>query len=61
MSNSQGNPRGRVAIDWGVTAPPETFIVDGQGKILYRFAGPLVRDDYTQRFLPELQKALAAK
>ena len=55
------DPRGRVAIDWGVTAPPETFIVDGQGKILYRFAGPLVRDDYTQRFLPELQKALAAK
>lgn len=55
------DPRGRIAIDWGVTAPPETFIVDGQGKILYRFAGPLVRDDYTQRFLPELQKALAAR
>lgn len=55
------DPRGRIAIDWGVTAPPETFIVDGQGKILYRFAGPLVRDDYTQRFLPELQKALAVR
>lgn len=55
------DPRGRVAIDWGVTAPPETFIIDGQGKVLYRFAGPLVRDDYTQRFLPELQKAMAAE
>lgn len=55
------DPRGRMAIDWGVTAPPETFIIDGQGKILYRFAGPLVREDYTTRFLPELEKALAAE
>lgn len=55
------DPRGRTAIDWGVTAPPETFIIDGDGKILYRFAGPLVREDYTERFLPELQKALAAQ
>lgn len=55
------DPRGRVAIDWGVTAPPETFIVNGAGEILYRFAGPLVREDYTNRFLPELEKALAAE
>lgn len=55
------DPRGRVAIDWGVTAPPETFILDGNGRILYRHAGPLVRDDYTNRFLPELEKALAAQ
>ena len=55
------DPRGRTAIDWGVTAPPETFIIDGQGKILYRHAGPLVREDYTNRFLPELEKALAAQ
>ena len=55
------DPRGRVAIDWGVTAPPETFIINGQGKILYRFAGPLVGDDYRQRFLPELEKARAVE
>lgn len=54
------DPRGRAAIDWGVTAPPETFIVDGEGKVLFRFAGPLVREDYTNRFLPELEKALTA-
>lgn len=53
------DPKGRGAIDWGVTAPPETFIVDGEGTVLYRFAGPLVREDYTTRFLPELEKALA--
>ncbi len=55
------DPRGRVAIDWGVTAPPETFIIDGSGRILHRHAGPLVREDYTNRFLPELEKALAAE
>lgn len=53
------DPQGRTAIDWGVTAPPETFILDGDGMVLYRFAGPLVGSDYEQRFLPELNKALA--
>ncbi|MFP7570626.1 DsbE family thiol:disulfide interchange protein [Marivita sp. S2033] len=53
------DPAGRTSIDWGVTAPPETFIVDGDGTVLFRFAGPLVGSDYEQRFLPELEKALA--
>jgi cytochrome c biogenesis protein CcmG, thiol:disulfide interchange protein DsbE len=35
------DPQGRVAIDWGVYGVPETFLVDGEGKILFRFAGPL--------------------
>lgn len=52
------DPRGRTAIDWGVTAPPETFILDADGTVLYRFAGPLVGSDYEQRFLPELEKAM---
>ncbi len=52
------DPRGRIAIDWGVTAPPETFIVDGDGTVLFRYIGPLVASDYEQRFLPELNKAL---
>jgi len=52
------DPQGRVAIDWGVTAPPETFIVDGDGTVLFRFAGPLVGSDYEQRFLPALRDAI---
>jgi cytochrome c biogenesis protein CcmG/thiol:disulfide interchange protein DsbE len=52
------DPRGRSSIDWGVTAPPETFIVAGDGTVLFRFAGPLVGSDYEQRFLPALSKAL---
>lgn len=55
------DPKGRGAIDWGVTAPPETFIIDGEGRVLYRHAGPLIREDYTNRFRPELEKALAAE
>lgn len=51
------DPQGRTAIDWGVTAPPETFILGGDGTVLYRFVGPLVGSDYEQRFLPELEKA----
>lgn len=52
------DPKGRTAIDWGVTAPPETFILDGDGRVLFRFAGPLVGSDYEQRFLPALEDAL---
>lgn len=51
------DPKGRTSIDWGVTAPPETFIVDGDGTILFRFAGPLIGSDYQQRFLPALAAA----
>ena len=50
------DPQGRTAIDWGVTALPETFIVDGDGTILFRYAGPLVGSDYLQRFLPALEQ-----
>ncbi|MGB3243405.1 MAG: DsbE family thiol:disulfide interchange protein [Sulfitobacter sp.] len=55
------DPQGRTAIDWGVTAPPETFIVDAEGKVLFRYAGPLVGSDYEQRFLPALESALDQK
>ncbi|MFN3994332.1 MAG: DsbE family thiol:disulfide interchange protein [Tabrizicola flagellatus] len=53
------DPTMRGAIDWGVTAPPETFIIGGDGTVLFRFVGPLVGTDYETRFKPELEKALA--
>ena len=53
------DPKARSAIDWGVTAPPETFILDGDGTVLFRYVGPLVGSDYEQRFLPEFEGALA--
>ena len=51
------DPKGRVAIDWGITAPPETFIIGGDGRVLFKFIGPLVGSDYEQRFLPALTAA----
>lgn len=54
------DPAMRGAIDWGVTAPPETFIVGGDGTVLFRFQGPLVGSDYENRFVPALEKALQA-
>ena len=35
------DPGGRVALDLGVTGPPETFFVDAQGIVRYRHLGPL--------------------
>ncbi|MGR3519756.1 MAG: DsbE family thiol:disulfide interchange protein, partial [Roseovarius sp.] len=32
---------GRMAIDWGVYGVPETYVIDGQGEIVLRFAGPI--------------------
>jgi cytochrome c biogenesis protein CcmG/thiol:disulfide interchange protein DsbE len=53
------DPNGRNRVEWGVTAPPETFIIAGDGTVLFRFVGPLVGTDYETRFVPELEKALA--
>ena len=49
---------GDIAIDWGVYGAPETFIIDENGHILYRHAGPisprLVKDEIAP-FFPEMQ------
>ena len=55
------DPKGRTKIDWGVTAPPETFIIDKDGKVAFRFIGPLVGTAYEKRFLPALEKVLSAQ
>ena len=52
------DPSGKTAIDWGVTAPPETFIINSEGVVIFRFAGPLVGNDYENRFVPVLKDAL---
>ncbi|MBY0338223.1 MAG: DsbE family thiol:disulfide interchange protein [Acetobacteraceae bacterium] len=32
---------GRVSIDWGVYGVPETYVLDRQGIVRYRWAGPI--------------------
>ena len=43
---------GRAAIEWGVYGMPETFIVDGAGRIIFKHVGPLTPEVITARFLP---------
>lgn len=47
---------GRTGIDWGVYGVPETFVVDKNGIIRYKFIGPISQQDITQKLLPLLQK-----
>ncbi|HEX2526506.1 MAG TPA: DsbE family thiol:disulfide interchange protein [Geminicoccus sp.] len=48
---------GRVSIDFGVYGVPETFVVDGDGRILFRFPGPLTPEIFQDQVLPVIEKA----
>lgn len=43
------DPSGRIAIDLGVTGPPETFFVDAEGIVRYRHVGPLTEQVLTEQ------------
>ncbi len=47
---------GRVGIDWGVYGTPETFVIDKQGMIRYKYIGPLTFDAIQQEILPLIEK-----
>jgi cytochrome c biogenesis protein CcmG, thiol:disulfide interchange protein DsbE len=63
--NELGNPysavgvdrNGRVSIDWGVYGLPETFIVDGEGKIRFKYVGPISNQFLDAKIIPEIKKA----
>ncbi|MBI6628377.1 DsbE family thiol:disulfide interchange protein [Pontibaca sp. S1109L] len=48
---------GRMALDWGVYGVPETYLIDGDGTILLRFAGPITQRVISERLRPALQRA----
>lgn len=48
---------GRVAIDWGVYGVPETYIVDGKGKIVHKIVGPISDKMITSEILPAIAAA----
>ena len=51
------DPNARAAIDWGVAGVPETFVVDSNGTVLLRFAGPVTQRSLTSRIRPILDTA----
>jgi cytochrome c biogenesis protein CcmG/thiol:disulfide interchange protein DsbE len=50
---------GRVSIDWGVYGVPETYILDRQGIIRWRWAGPITPDMLRDDVQPLLRRLAA--
>jgi len=48
-----GNDRsGRAGIDLGVAAVPETFVIDGAGRVRFKEVGPITPEEWTQKIEP---------
>ncbi len=62
--HDNGNPyqavilddKGTLAIDLGVYGSPETFLIDAQGIIRYKYIGAISPDAWKDKILPEVQK-----
>ena len=50
------DPKGRVAIDFGVYGIPETFIIDNDGIIRYKYVGPINAGRLEKEILPIIKK-----
>jgi cytochrome c biogenesis protein CcmG, thiol:disulfide interchange protein DsbE len=51
---------GHTAVDWGVYGAPETFLVNPQGIVVYKYVGPLTHEVWTREFLSRLPAPRAA-
>ena len=52
---------GRTAINWGVYGVPETFVIDGKGNVVLRFAGPVTPEILEKRIRPALEAAASVQ
>jgi cytochrome c biogenesis protein CcmG, thiol:disulfide interchange protein DsbE len=48
---------GRTAIEWGVYGMPETFIVDGTGRIAFKQVGPITAEALEAKIIPAIRAA----
>lgn len=48
---------GRSGIEWGVYGVPETFVIDGEGRIVYKHVGPIQNDDLEAKIRPAIAAA----
>ena len=53
------DPNGRTALEWGVYGVPETFVIDGEGTVILRFAGPITEAILESKIRPAMQEAAA--
>ncbi|MBV2142262.1 DsbE family thiol:disulfide interchange protein [Falsochrobactrum sp. TDYN1] len=49
---------GRSAIEWGVYGVPETFLVDQNGRIVYKHVGPFTPQSVQNDLMPAVAKTL---
>ncbi|WP_413871285.1 DsbE family thiol:disulfide interchange protein [Albidovulum sp.] len=50
---------GRMGIDWGLYGVPETFVIDGAGKVVLRFPGPITAQVLESEIRPAMERAAA--
>lgn len=50
---------GRMALDWGLYGVPETYVIDGDGVVRLRFAGPITQRVLDQTVRPAMAEAAA--
>ena len=43
---------GRVGMDFGIQAVPETFVIDAQGRVRYRHLGPVTPEVWRDSLMP---------
>lgn len=46
---------GRVGMDFGIQGVPETFVIDGQGRVRHRHVGPVTAEIWRDRLLPVIR------
>jgi cytochrome c biogenesis protein CcmG, thiol:disulfide interchange protein DsbE len=48
---------GRTGIEFGVYGVPETFVIDGEGTVVYRHVGPIMARDIEKYIAPAIEEA----
>lgn len=48
---------GRTGLEWGLYGVPETYVLDGEGRVVLRFAGPILPDVLEERIRPAIIEA----
>ena len=52
------DPNGKIGLDLGVYATPETFLVNQQGVILYKHIGAIDSKIWQEGFIPHIKKTV---
>ena len=50
------DPDGMVGLDWGVYGAPETFLLDPNGVVVYKYIAPISLAVWRDEFVPRIEK-----